>query len=162
MPVDFADLGIDITGNWTDKYVFQASPTSAELQCTGLYGIDCDSNLGPLPEFSLNARATAGSGPHQFSVLWRWIDGLNYEDPSDASVLDDYKSIDATSYIDLAYRFEFMETAALTVGVQNLFDKKPPIVSSYIGATAYNSGNTYPVTYDALGRRYTATVSVSF
>lgn len=29
--------------------------------------------------------------------------------------------------------------------------KKPPLVGSTIGATAFNSGNTYPSTYDALG-----------
>ena len=46
--------------------------------------------------------------------------------------------------------------------VQNLLDNKPTIVGSDIGSTAYNSGNIYPSTYDALGRRYAAAVKLRF
>ena len=42
----------------------------------------------------------------------------------------------------------------LTMTVTNLFDTDPPIVGSTIGSTSFNSGNTYPSTYDALGRRF--------
>ncbi len=50
----------------------------------------------------------------------------------------------------------------LTLSVQNLFDKKPPNVSNYVGTTALNSGNTYPTTYDVLGRRFSLTASLCF
>jgi outer membrane receptor protein involved in Fe transport len=46
--------------------------------------------------------------------------------------------------------------------VANIFDKQPPIVGNTIGATAFNSGNTYPSTYDAIGRRYSAAVRLRF
>ena len=51
---------------------------------------------------------------------------------------------------------------SLTFGVFNIFDKEPPSVSSYIGTSAQNSGNTYPSTYDVLGRRYSVTANISF
>ena len=35
-----------------------------------------------------------------------------------------------------------------------MLNRKPPIVGNDIGSTAFNSGNTYPSTYDALGRRF--------
>ena len=46
--------------------------------------------------------------------------------------------------------------------MQNLFDKEPPFVGSTIGTTSFNSGNTYPSTYDALGRRYAVSARLRF
>jgi outer membrane receptor protein involved in Fe transport len=46
--------------------------------------------------------------------------------------------------------------------VQNLFDNRPPIVGNTIGSTIFNSGNTYPSTYDALGRRYAVSAKLKF
>ena len=46
--------------------------------------------------------------------------------------------------------------------VQNLLNKQPPIVGTGIGSTAFNSGNTYPSTYDALGRRYAVSARLRF
>jgi iron complex outermembrane receptor protein len=49
-----------------------------------------------------------------------------------------------------------------TAGVRNLLDKKPPLVGSTAGSTAYNSGNTYPSTYDVLGRLFTVSGKLRF
>ncbi len=46
--------------------------------------------------------------------------------------------------------------------VQNFLNKKPPIVGTGIGTTSFNSGNTYPSTYDALGRRFAVGARVKF
>jgi outer membrane receptor protein involved in Fe transport len=43
----------------------------------------------------------------------------------------------------------------LSLTVDNLFDKKPPLVGSGVGGTAFNSGNTFPTTYDVVGRYFT-------
>ena len=56
----------------------------------------------------------------------------------------------------MAENFDF------TITVQNLFDKKPPIVGSTVGSTLYNSGNTYPSTYDALCRRFAVGARLHF
>jgi outer membrane receptor protein involved in Fe transport len=50
----------------------------------------------------------------------------------------------------------------MTVTVQNLFDKDPPTVGGTVGNTAFNGGNTYPSTYDALGRRFAVGARVKF
>jgi len=50
----------------------------------------------------------------------------------------------------------------VTMTVQNLLNKKPPIVGNTIGSTTYNSGNTFPSTYDALGRRYAVSAKLKF
>jgi iron complex outermembrane recepter protein len=51
---------------------------------------------------------------------------------------------------------------SLTVLAENIFNKKPPLVGSTIGATGFNSGNTYPSTYDTLGRKYTIAAKLKF
>ena len=54
------------------------------------------------------------------------------------------------------------DNVTMTLTVQNLMNKKPPIVGNTIGNTSYNSGNTYPSTYDALGRRYAVSAKLKF
>jgi outer membrane receptor protein involved in Fe transport len=54
------------------------------------------------------------------------------------------------------------ENLRLTLTVDNLFDKEPPVVGNTVGSTAFNSGNTYPTTYDAIGRRYRLGVNLRF
>ena len=63
---------------------------------------------------------------------------------------------------DLTVRFAVSDEFTLTLGVQNLFDTEAPLVGNTIGSTTYNSGNTYPSTYDALGRRYAASARLRF
>jgi outer membrane receptor protein involved in Fe transport len=50
----------------------------------------------------------------------------------------------------------------LTFTVINLFDKKPPVVGNTAGTTSQNSGNTFPSTYDPLGRRFAAGARIKF
>lgn len=50
----------------------------------------------------------------------------------------------------------------LTATINNLFDKSPPIVGSQIGTTAANNGNTFPQTYDAIGRYFTFGATLKF
>ena len=45
---------------------------------------------------------------------------------------------------------------------QKVFDKKPPEVGNQIGSTGANSGNTFPQTYDTIGRFFTVGASVKF
>ena len=62
--------------------------------------------------------------------------------------------IPSYDYFDLAARIGVGDNLTLTLTVANLFDKKPPITGQDVGSTSFNSGNTYPSTYDALGRTY--------
>ncbi len=56
---------------------------------------------------------------------------------------------------DLTGRVNVLENLTLIATVTNLFDRRPPVVGASVGSTAFNSGNTSPSTYEALGRRYT-------
>jgi iron complex outermembrane recepter protein len=149
-------------------------PASGTRECIGLYGPNCGSpgSAGPSsapgsiqPEWSWNARSTLSFGDVDVSLLWRHISGVEAEPGivAFAGTLAagplagkdvNFGKIGAYDWFDLALRFGVSENFDLTITAMNLLDKKPPIVGSTIGTTSFNSGNTYPSTYDALGRRF--------
>ena len=73
-----------------------------------------------------------------------------------------YRSIPAEHYFDLTTRFNVSDNLTFTLTVQNMFNNLPKGVGSTIGSTSFNSGNVYPSTYDALGRRFAASVKLRF
>ncbi|WP_374942481.1 TonB-dependent receptor domain-containing protein [Sphingomonas sp.] len=171
----FAKLALSFAGNWTHDSKFQAAPGLINRECTGYYSVNCASIQ---PEFYWNTRATLSFTDNiDVSVLWRHIDGVKQE-PEDAlngngplysGVVTplgggtyNLARIPAYNYIDLSTRFNVADHFDLTFTVQNLFDKSPPFVGATAGATSYNSGNTYPSTYDALGRRYAIGARIHF
>jgi outer membrane receptor protein involved in Fe transport len=148
--------------------------------------VNCSFTGSIQPEFQFSNRFTLGFDKVDVSLLWRWIDGVQFEPeqlandiaaaqaaPADCpnpTTTDDggcvvdpeFRKIKAAHYFDLTTRFNVSENLVFTLTVQNLLDKSPPIVGNTIGSTTYNSGNTFPSTYDALGRRYAASVKLKF
>jgi len=57
----------------------------------------------------------------------------------------------AQNYIDLTANFTVHNNLNFRVGVNNVFDKDPPLSGTNLPATTGN-GNTFPQVYDALGR----------
>ena len=109
--------------------------------------------------------------------MWQHIDGVDYE-PSEGTVFAgtlnlpsdpyyngqtvNFNRIKSYNKFDLSTRFGLTKNVDLTIAVQNLFNRTPPIVGYDLGSTAFNSGNTYPSTYDALGRKYAVGVKLKF
>lgn len=183
--IGFAKLGLSFTGNYTRKNQFQATPSAINRECVGYYSVNCSYSGSLVPKFQWSQRTTLSFGQTDLSLLWRHIDKLNYEpatlndqiaaasvnpdcpDPTGADtggcVVDpQFRRIKAANYFDLAARFGVGDHMTLTLTVDNLFDRKPPIVGSTVGSTAFNSGNTYPSTYDAIGRRYGASIRIKY
>jgi iron complex outermembrane receptor protein len=183
--IGFAKLGLSFTGNYTRKNQFQATPSSINRECVGYYSVNCSYSGSLVPKFQWSQRTTLSFGKTDLSLLWRHIDKMNFEpatlndqiaaatvnpdcpDPQGADtggcVFDpQFRHIKAADYFDLAARFGVGDHMTLTLTVDNLLDRKPPIVGSTIGSTAFNSGNTYPSTYDAVGRRYGASVRIKY
>ena len=162
--IGFADLSMALNGNWTNSSTFKATPSSINRECVGQMNADCGS-LQPKLQWSL--RTTLGFEKVDVSMLWRHIDG--FTGPSDAfkGTINGWGNVDFTKipsydYFDLTTRVKITDNLTLTGTVQNLFNKQPPLVGATVGSTAFNSGNTYPSTYDTLGRRYAASLKVTF
>ncbi len=161
-------LGITGNFNYTFNSTFNAdvtSPTGFARECVGFYSVNCSFTGSIQPKWQSSLRTTLGFDAFDVSVLWRHIDGVEQE-PLDAiqsgPYFVDYRKIPAYDYFDLTGRVNVLENITFVATVTNLFDKQPPIVGSAAGSTSFNSGNTFPSTYDALGRRYTMQVNVKF
>lgn len=66
------------------------------------------------------------------------------------------KSVDAITYSDLAGSYRINDDLVVSIGIDNIFDKKAPYL------TSWNDANTDVMTYDLLGRRGFARVSYHF
>ena len=159
-------------------------PVSGVRECVGLYSPNCGSpgSAGPVstpgsiqPEFTWNQRTTLSFDKIDLSLLWRHINPVDAEPGNLGQIFNgtiatgalaggtyNFAHIKAYNYFDLASRFTVGDNFVFTFTVNNLFDLQPPVVGSTIGSTGFNSGNTYPSTYDTLGRRFAAGVTVKF
>jgi len=66
------------------------------------------------------------------------------------------QSVDALTYSDLAGSYHFNGSLTVSAGIDNIFDKKPPYL------TSWNDANTDVMTYDLLGRRGFVKMSYRF
>ena len=123
------------------------------VNCSGLYADVCGN---PNPKWRHVARATLtmpnGIGA---SIRWRYFSGVDAVSTQHA--LGNDQHVKAESYFDLTLTARMQQKLNLRLGVNNVFDKEPPIV----GAPAAN-GNTFPQVYDALGRYIYAGFTVDF
>ena len=182
-----AKLAINFGGNWTHSQKFQAvQGVSQNRECVGYYSANCGFPGGQLlPKYTFNERTTLSLGRVDLSLLWRYIGKMRYEPgltplfsgtvtsgPATNPFLNtpgnlngetvDFNRISAKHYFDFTSRFNVNEHFDLTFTVMNLFDKDPPIVGNTAGTTGANSGNTFPATYDPLGRRFSASARIKF
>ena len=164
--------------------------SSLNRECVGYYSVNCSFTGSIQPEYQFSNRFTLGFDKIDLSLLWRWQDSVSFEpaqlqadldaaidagvdpvngcpdptgtDPNGCMVNPEFRKIKSAHYFDLTGRFSVSENLTVTMTVQNLLDKKPPIVGNSIGSTTYNSGNTFPSSYDALGRRYAVSAKLKF
>jgi outer membrane receptor protein involved in Fe transport len=169
--------------NYAISQTFNAnvnSPLNTDRECVGYYSANCGFTGSMQPKWQISWRNTFTFGKLDASLLWRHISGMQQEPddvagsgPAFSGTLPvgfgyregetvNFGKIGAYDWFDLSLRFNVNDNLTFTAAVQNLFDKDPPVVGSSIGSTAYNSGNTYPSTYDALGRRFAVSARVKF
>lgn len=163
----FATYSTSFDGTWTNSNKTQVTPTSLNRECVEFISSNCGSLK---PEFAWTQRSSLTfEDRYTISLLWRHISKFRQE-PDDILTNGaaftapgvNFGKINSKDYYDLSGRFELSDNVVLTVTVQNLLDSKPKVVGSNIGTTAFNSGNTFPSTFDPLGRRYAAAVKFKF
>ena len=172
-----AKFSTAFSGSYTMHSEFQATPSAINRECVGFYSVNCAS---PAPKYAFNNRSTLSLGRVDLSLLTRYTSSVKLEplqleadidsgcidptgaDPEGCVIDPQFRKIKAYTYFDFATRFNVNEHFDMTVTVQNLFDKKPPSVGSSAGTTTFNGGNTFPSSYDALGRRFAVGARVKF
>ncbi len=161
------ELSLDGTHVLDASYV--PAPGGATVDCVAHYGKQCGlpstvsgSTGGPTPEDHFVQRTTWSFGDFDASLIWRYLSGSEV-DPTQAADTDPVSSsIPDYNYIDLAGSWQITDWAKLRLSITNITDEEAPFVVTETGSTPYNSGNTYPSTYDVLGRVFTVGVTTKF
>ncbi|MDP3738226.1 MAG: TonB-dependent receptor [Hyphomonadaceae bacterium] len=144
-------------------------PGAASVDCVAHYGKQCGlpstvsgSTGGPTPEDRFNQRTTWTFGNFDVSYIWRYLSGSTVDPTQAADTAAASASIPDYNYIDLAGSWQITDWAKLKLSITNVTDEEAPFVQTETGSTPYNSGNTYPSTYDVLGRVFTVGLSAKF
>ncbi|KGB55344.1 TonB-dependent receptor precursor [Sphingopyxis sp. LC81] len=154
---DDAQLRLTGVASWLFERSTQVLSTVAPQDCAGFYGAGCSTGTGGfiVPDFKLNLGAAYTSGPLSIRGQARMIGGLKV---FPTVTTTNIKTAPATWYFDLTSTFEINDNFTFFAGVDNLFDKMPPI----LGTTFVGDANVDVSLYDTLGRRYFAGVRMKF
>ncbi|MFM2043488.1 MAG: Outer rane cobalamin translocator, partial [Pseudomonadota bacterium] len=159
---DFGSLLFSFKGTRNNVVEYQATPTSINRDCLGFYSSACGTNFnGPIPEYKCTLRSTWQYEDFDVGLTWRHI-GEMVAEPIGPVLLERFRKIEAYDYFDLALGWRQSEMVSLNLTVSNLFDKEFPFVGQGAGNTAQNSGNTFPQTYDVVGRFVTVGATIKF
>ena len=159
-------LTFQLNGAYLDKFETTTAPGVAPYDCAGLFGAVCQ---------TVNPRwhhlfRTSWELPRKvmLSMQWRYFGKVKLDQNSDNPTLhfatfgafDSFNAeIPAYNYFDLVGTWGITDDIEVRLGVNNVGDKNPPVVTSEI--TAGGVANTY-TTYDQLGRQIFAAVSMKF
>ena len=162
----YGGLGISFLGTWVKELNTEPIPGGGEYNCAGLFGVTCGT---PIPKWRHKLRAT-WTTPWIFdlALTWRHLDKVKIDSSSSNPLLNGAFDVVTAEmgkrdYFDISGSVNLTKKITLRAGVNNLFDKDPPIGDStgVIGAP-FGNGNTYPQVYDALGRKIFASITVQF
>ncbi|MEJ7926434.1 TonB-dependent receptor [Sphingobium sp. AN641] len=154
--VGSGNLNFSLNGTWLDTYAKQGAAFVPVVECAGKFGFSC--NLAPIPEWKHVAALTYGLNGISLMGRWRYFGKVKQDVGTDILV----SSIKAQNYFDATLSFDIEESLTFRIGVENMFDKQPPVVGSEAGSTTHNAANTFPTVYDALGRQFFAGVTAKF
>lgn len=159
--VDLNDMGsLKFSAN-INNYLTQESQSSdlsRIIDCKGLFGTSCD----PVSKIRWVQRTTWDMDDLTVSAQWRHIGAVDIEPIEKSGVFEKFQRIGSYNYLDLFGSYQVTDHITFTAGVDNLFNKKPPVVGNEAGSTRANSGNTFPSSYEVLGRLYKVGMKVSF
>ncbi|WBY17567.1 TonB-dependent receptor [Erythrobacteraceae bacterium WH01K] len=155
-PIAAGAAYFNYAGTYTINNRFQPLPGEDFIECTGFYGSTCGS---PQPDYAHVARVgyRADSG-FSVNVSWRYFGAVEADAPI-ATNAQELNEIDSYSYFDLSGSVTVADTVTFTAGVNNLFDKDPPIIGS---AYSPSNGNTFPGIYDPVGRNIFVRAALEF
>ncbi|SFN71271.1 TonB-dependent receptor [Sphingomonas sp. OK281] len=158
MPLNFGAFGsttskLDFRVTGTRLIAFVQNPLVAipdlTISCAGKFGVTCGN---PRSKWRVSARTTYSTGPVTVSVLYRYLSAVD-DDSGSYSV----NHIKAYNYFDLTAAFDIKPGFTWSIGVNNVFNKRPPILGDN-----QEQANTYPSTYDPYGRAFFVSTNVKF
>jgi outer membrane receptor protein involved in Fe transport len=162
---NYGSLDFNFIGTWLEEFKTTPVPGLGEYDCKGLFGATCGT---PLPEWRHKARVTWMTPWNtDLSLSWRHFDKVKIDSSSGNPLLSGaFNPVNGEmgqrDYFDLAASWNATKQLTIWGGINNLFDRDPPIVDSAIAGPAFGSGNTYPQVYDSLGRKLFLSLQYKF
>jgi outer membrane receptor protein involved in Fe transport len=164
MPIgSMGNLSFNSVGTWLDELINDPEGP-VRYNCVGFHGVTCGT---PVPEWRGKTRLSFttpdGIG---LSVQWRYFSSVQRDtlspdtDLATATTRPADRRIPAQNYIDLTLTARIGDHYSFRLGVNNIFDREPPIATQLPAGTG--SGNTYPQVYDSMGRYVFAGVTLDF
>lgn len=160
-------LAFNLVGTYTQSLVTEPVPGFGSYDCAGLFGNTCGT---PTPKWRHKLR-TSWSTPWQgfdVSAQWRHINEVKNDGFSSNPLLNK-AAVNATDaklgsrdYLDLNASYAVYKGISMRVGINNLFDKDPPLIAGSDFGSAFVNGNTYPQVYDTLGRYVFLNITADF
>ena len=163
-------VAVQFLGTWTESFATRPDGTDPDQvdRCAGLFGLTCGE---PQASFKWTSRFTWTDGPITTSVRWRHLSAVD-DDTGNNFV----NRISAYDLFDLTVNFDATENLTLSLGVINLFNTLPStpefdangVVINETNSLLlgdFNNGeqsNTYPSTYDVLGRDFFISAQFNF
>jgi iron complex outermembrane receptor protein len=166
-----SNLAFGFTGSLALDNPIDVTPGAAEIDCTDLYGPNCSGAgpTSPVPRWRHRLRMTWEThGGFELSLNWRHIGRMKSEftstnpalfNPANVFPVDSH--ISAYDYLDLDGGIEVTEHVKVRLGVNNLTDRKPPVIGFAANPLLVN-GNMAAGMYDPLGRYLFAGLTAKF
>jgi iron complex outermembrane recepter protein len=165
-------LSSNFVGTLLNSLVTEPFPHLGSYDCVTLYGGPCGT---PNPKWRHKWRVTWSSPwDFDFSVDWRHLSHVDFSENQTNPLLGSSDTwtgcpggtlhgvgdctdahIGAFDYFDVAVNWTVREGVQIHAGVNNIFDKEPPVMDSNtlaVSTPPFGNGNTYPNVYDSLGR----------
>jgi outer membrane receptor protein involved in Fe transport len=137
--------------SWENNFTPLADLPEDVVQCAGRFGLNCGN---PTARWKWSSRLSLIDGPVTASLRWRHIGRTTDDDDETDYVVE---TIGAYDLFDLAFSVNAGDHLTLNFGVNNLLDKRPPIIGSN-----QEQANTYPGTFDVIGRDFFISANVRF
>jgi outer membrane receptor protein involved in Fe transport len=167
-----SQFDLNFNGTWTEANDFTPVVGRPDVdRCAGQFGGNCGQ---PIASFKWASRFSWVDGPLTMSVQWTHLSGVDDADDSvDYAAFNGVERIGEYDLIDLSLSVEASENVTVSFGVNNLFDTLPG-TPRYNGIEVSNrpnslllgdnqeQANTYPSTFDVLGRDFFAAIAFSF
>lgn len=174
----FAKLNVSFVGTYLDK--LEVNPFGdIKYDCVGFFGNQCGT---PNPEWRHKLRA-GFTFPNGIGISGQWrhfagvkVDALSSDEdlagtertvgppPTNGSpaLFDGNRELKQQNYFDLTVTARIKDQFNFRLGVNNIFDRNPPLAGGQVVFAGAGNGNTFPQVYDALGRYLFAGFTVDF
>ena len=169
----FGSLAFNLEGTRTLQLITQPLTGGPTYDCVGFEGQTCGAGQ-PKWRHVLNTTWDTPWSGLSFVARWRFISAVQSDTSSSNPILNKGlpvppgSNIPTYSYLDLSASVALSKQFKLTLGANNILDKDPPLITGSDCAAVSGTpgvacnGNTWPGSYDSLGRYLYAHVTAQF